>query len=203
MRKRLSWILLIFGVCVIAMFAFVRGKGISATRQPFPGEEQMAKATWRFLIPGDIRTATNPVADTAEVLKDGLEHFADHCAVCHANNGSGDTMIGRRIYPPSPDLRGPRTQGLTDGELFYAIENGIPWTAMPAWRTGTPEGAKSSWELVRFIRHLPALTAEELSQMETFNPKSPADLERDRAIDEFLKGGPTPPKTKSPGHIHK
>jgi len=203
MRRRLWWLLLGLGVGSIALFAFVRGMGISATRQPFPGEERMAKATWRFLIPGDIRAATNPVANTAEVLKGGLEHFADHCAVCHANNGSGDTMIGRRIYPPSPDLRGPRTQGLTDGELFYAIENGIPWTAMPAWRNGTPQGVEASWELVRFIRHLPALTPEELSQMENFNPKSPADLERDRAIEEFLKGGSAPPKAKAPGHIHK
>jgi mono/diheme cytochrome c family protein len=203
MRRRLWWILSVFGVGVIALFAFVRGTGISAIRQPFPGEDRIAKAAWRFLIPGDIRAAINPVANTTEVLQDGLEHFADHCAVCHANNGSGDTMVGRRVFPPSPDLRGPRTQGLTDGELFYAIENGIPWTAMPAWRNGTPEGVESSWALVRFIRHLPALTPEELSQMERFNPKSPADLERDRAIDEFLRGGATPPKVTTTGHTHK
>jgi hypothetical protein len=40
--------------------------------------------------------------------------------------------IGRRVYPPVPDMREAPTQGLTDGELFYAIEQGIPWTAMPA-----------------------------------------------------------------------
>lgn len=203
MRRRLWWVLLLFGAGVIAVLVFVRGMGISAIREPLPGEERIAKAAWRFLMPRDARSAGNPVANTPEALKAGLEHFADHCAVCHANDGSGDTVIGRRIYPPSPDLRGPRTQGLTDGELFYAIERGIPWTAMPAWSNGTPEGAESSWQLVRFIRHLPALTPEELSQMERFNPRSAADLERDRAVDEFLKGGAAPPVTKTPGHIHK
>jgi mono/diheme cytochrome c family protein len=203
MRRWLWWTLLVVGAGGVAVLVFVRGSGISAIRQPFSGEERMAKAAWRFLIPGDVRSATNPVEDTVEVLEAGLEHFADHCALCHANDGSGDTMIGRRIYPPSPDLRGPRTQRLTDGELFYAIENGIPWTAMPAWRNGTAEGVEESWKLVRFIRHLRSLTPQELSQMERFNPRSPADLERDRAIDEFLKGGELPPKTKAPGHIHK
>jgi mono/diheme cytochrome c family protein len=203
MRRWLWWSVLVLGAGVVAVLVIVRGSGISAIRQPLPGEERTAKAAWRFLIPRDVQSATNPVPSTSEVLEEGLKHFADHCAVCHANDGGGDTMIGRRIYPPSPDLRGSRTQGLTDGELFYAIENGIPWTAMPAWRNGTPEGVEASWKLVRFIRHLPSLTPQELSQMERFNLKSPADLERDRAIDEFLKGGEVPPKAKAPGHIHK
>jgi mono/diheme cytochrome c family protein len=203
MRRLLWWILLALGAGVVAVLVFVRGSGISAIRQPFSGEERMAKAAWRFLIPRDVQSATNPLASTAEVLEAGLQHFADHCALCHANDGGGDTMIGRRIYPPPPDLRAPRTQRLTDGELFYAIENGIPWTAMPAWRNGTAEGVEESWKLVRFIRHLSSLTPQELSQMERFNPRSPADLERDRAIDEFLKGGKVPPQTKAPGHIHK
>ena len=97
-------------------------------------------------------------------------------------------MIGRRIFPPSPDMRAASTQSLTDGELFYAIEHGIPWTGMPAWETGTPEGEQDSWKLVRFIRHLPSLTPAELTQMEKLNPKSPA------------APGSAP---KKGGHIHK
>jgi hypothetical protein len=61
---------------------------------------------------------------------------------------------------------------------------------MPAWGNGTPEGQRQTWELVHFIRHLPALTEDELSRMEQFNPRSAAAQARDREIDEFLRGEP-------------
>lgn len=31
----------------------------------------------------------NPLPATAENLREGLEHFADHRAVCHGNSGAG------------------------------------------------------------------------------------------------------------------
>lgn len=98
--------------------------------------------------------------------------------------------IGRRVYPRAPDMRAELTQRISDGELFYAIEQGIPWTAMPGWSTGTPEGEQESWTLVRFIRHLPSLTADELKDMERLNPKPPPNEQREQEIEDFLKGPP-------------
>jgi len=66
----------------------------------------------------------------------GLAHWADHCAICHANDGSGDTPICKRVYPPAPDMRLSATQRMTDGELFFIIRNGIRLSAMPAWDGG-------------------------------------------------------------------
>ena len=204
MRRLILWGVALVFVGVVVAVVFVRGSGISAMREPWPLEERVARAGWRFMIPRETRDAANPVPSTAEVIADGLEHFADHCAVCHGNDGSGDTAIGRRIFPRAPDMRAAGTQGLTDGEVFYAIERGIPWTAMPAWGTGTPEDAEESWKLVRFIRHLPALTPQELTSMEKLNPKSAGELARDREIDEFLKGsGPGVAPPKKGGHVHK
>jgi mono/diheme cytochrome c family protein len=199
-RRRLVWIAG-FVIVVLVAAVLVRGTGISSRRNSFPGEERLARTAWRYLVPSDVRSAANPVPDTPETRQAGLEHFADHCAACHASTGSGETAIGRNVYPPVRDLRGGRSQDLTDGELFYAIEQGIPWTAMPAWGNGTPEGVRSSWELVRFIRHLPSLTADELTAMERLNPKSAADLAQDKAIEDFLAGGKTPPAGKE--HRHK
>src|SRR5215471_5392802 len=109
----------------------------------------------------------------------GRAHWADHCASCHANDGSGDTFMGRHTYPPAPDMRLPATQRMTDGELFYIIQNGIRLTAMPAWGGGGDQDALDSGKLVRFIRHLPNLTGEEKAQMEKMNPKSPAELKEE------------------------
>ena len=130
----------------------------------------------------------NPLAETAVTLRAGMEHWADHCAVCHDNDGRGRTEIGRNLFPPAPDMTALATQDLADGELFYLIEEGVPFTGMPAWASGTPEGERQSWELVQFIRYLPAITEEELREMEALNPRSAADVERDQAIDDFLRG---------------
>ncbi len=126
--------------------------------------------------------------ESAEVLQGAMEHWADHCALCHDNDGTGRTAVVKGFYPPVPNMRDTPTQNMTDGELFYVIERGIPLTGMPAWGTGTPDGERQTWALVRFIRHLPSLTDEEIARMETLNPKSAAQLEEERKIEDFLKG---------------
>ena len=182
----------LLGVCLVlaaVVALWVRGSGISAVHmQEWRFEASLARAAWRFLVPTNIRHSPNPLAPTPEVLTAGRNHWADHCASCHANDGSGETSIGRRMYPRAPDMRAPHTQDLTDGELFYAIEEGIPWTAMPGWSTGTPAGANESWGLVHFIRHLRSLTADDLREMEARNPRVPVDEQREKAIENFLSG---------------
>ncbi|MDF2458986.1 MAG: putative Cytochrome c, partial [Nitrospira sp.] len=146
--------------------------GFSAKTEPHALEVWMARQIRHLAIPIDKRNLTNPVPLTAEVLREGRAHFADHCAVCHANDGSGQTPIGKNVYPKSPDLRLSGTQSMSDGELFWVIHNGIRFTAMPAWGSGDPEKDFDSWQLVHFIRHLPQLTQEELDEMKTLNPKT-------------------------------
>ena len=99
-------------------------------------------------------------------------------------------------------MRLPATQDLTDGELFYIIENGVKMTGMPAWGTGTAEGEQESWHLVNFIRHLPQLSDDELAEMEELNPRGLADW---RALEEerrFLAGDSEPPAVAQP-QTHK
>lgn len=189
-RRFLSYLLALAVLAVSAFLLLAHGAGITANRRAGALEATVARRAWRFLIPADARAAVNPVTISAEVLREAREHWADHCAVCHGNDGTGGTPIGRHVFPPAPDMSGARTQHLTDGELFYAIEQGIPWTAMPAWGNTTEHGEQASWALVHFIRRLPQLTPDEIKDMERFNPRSPADDQRDRDIDDFLKGAP-------------
>jgi mono/diheme cytochrome c family protein len=181
-----------------AVMYWFKGSGFSARDEPTAVEERTALILRSWLTPARYKGLKNPVTASPETLAAGLEHFADHCASCHANDGSGATEMGRNFYPKSPDMRLPRTQNLTDGELFYIIENGVRLTGMPGWSTGTPEGEKSSWQLVHFLRRLPSLTPEELKLMERFNPVSGAQIEEQRRIDEFLNGTDTP----APAHKH-
>ena len=148
----------------------------------------MARRARSAALASDARTRANPVPDTPEVLAQGRAHWADHCAICHGNDGAGDTQMGKRTYPPAPDMRLPETQQMTDGELFYIIQNGIRLSGMPAWGGGSGHDEEDSWKLVRFIRHLPQLTVEEKKEMEKMNPKSPDDLKEEEEEERFLKG---------------
>ena len=149
----------------------------------------MARGFRHAAIPANANLLTNPMPATPEMLEHGRNHWADHCATCHANNGSGETEIGRNLYPKAPDMRQTKTQSLSDGELYYIIRNGIRMTGMPAW--GNPELGDSdseSWKLVLFIRHLPELTADDEKAMEKFNPKSDAEREEEQQEEDFLNG---------------
>src|ERR671918_2329156 len=137
-------------------------------------------------VPSDLRGRKNPVPLTSEVMAEGKAHFADHCAVCHGNDGKGQTAMGPNFYPKVPDLTLPETQSQSDGELFATIENGVRLTAMPAWGDGTTESAYASWTLVHFIRHLPKLTEQELSEMEKLNPRPHAEWAQLQEEERFL-----------------
>jgi mono/diheme cytochrome c family protein len=166
--------------------------GLGARDEPLAIEVFLARVMRRYAVPADLRDRKNPVLLTPEILTEAREHFADHCAYCHGNNGKGQTEIGPRMYPKVPDMTRPETQSLSDGALFATIENGIRLTGMPGWGDGTAESAEQSWRLVHFIRHLPRISPEEIAKMEKLNPTSPAEMERAREEEEFLAGGAGP-----------
>lgn len=187
--------LVVAGLALLAGLTLLHG-GISTRAEPSALEVRLARTFRGWAIPRAVRAAVNPVPPSAEAVAKGLAHFADHCASCHGNDGAGQTALGRALYPRVPDLRAPGTQRLTDGELFYIIENGVRLTGMPAW--GGPGTETGSWQLVRFIRHLPDLTEQELERMEALNPRSPDEWRALQDEDAFLRG--EVPSPREPGH---
>ena len=195
-------LVVIAGVAGGVLAYSIARRGLSARAEPAWVEVLVARAMRRLATPREVSSMTNTLEPTEAVLTEGLEHFADHCAVCHANNGSGDTAIGRGLYPRAPDMRAAPTQELSDGELFSIIENGIRLTGMPAWGTGTPEGERASWGLVHFIRRLPKLTDDEISRMEALNPKGAEQWREEEEARRFLAGEDPQPTAVSP-HKHE
>jgi mono/diheme cytochrome c family protein len=158
-----------------------------ARQAPSQPETALARFFRSLSLPSGASQNKNPFALSPELLQEASRHFADHCASCHGNDGGGNTEMGRNLYPPAPDLRLGATQKLSDGELYYIIHNGVRWTGMPAW--GEPGEDAGSWKLVWFVRHLPHLTADELHDMERFNPHSAAEREEEKQEEDFLNGG--------------
>jgi mono/diheme cytochrome c family protein len=197
MRPRLRLVLLSGVVIALATVTAVgwaiTTRGFSARDEPWPIEAAIATRLRRLSVPSAARTAVNPVPKSPEVLQEAMAHFADHCAMCHANDGSGATDLGLGLYPPPPDMREAATQQLSDGELFYVIHNGIRFTGMPAFGPNDPAQDLDSWKLVHFIRHLPRISEEELAEMREMNPRSPMQIRMEEEMKRFLEGeSPSP-----------
>jgi mono/diheme cytochrome c family protein len=205
MRTLLKALLLLVVLAAMlgaAAVAYVSTTGLSAREQPGAIETAVARRVRQLAVARRARDLVNPVSRSPEAIADGLAHFADHCASCHANDGSGNTAMGRNMFPRAPDMRLAPTQDLSDSELFWIIENGIRFTGMPAWSTGERAGEEASWRLVHFIRYLPHLTPADLEQMEALNPRSPEEIRQQKEEEEFLSGDePAPPPAKTP-HKH-
>lgn len=204
MTRATRWILIIvIGVGAAAAAAgvlLIAGRGFSAREEPTAVEAFAARRLRSLAMPRAARNERNPVAPLPEVLSEAMAHFADHCAFCHGNDGSGDTPIGRGLYPKAPDMRRAETQNLTDGEIYYIIQNGIRLTGMPAFGQDTAGPDLDSWKLVHFIRHLPNITVEEVQQMKSMNPKSPQEWLEEEAMRRFLEGDDSQPAL--PNHQH-
>ena len=170
-RTVLITLVLVVAVCVVA-FLYLRTVGIGTRPAPGPIERRVANAIRALALPREVKTRPNPVPASADARTRGMEHFARYCAMCHANDGSGLNAPIAGVFPPPPDMRSETTQGLTDGEIFYIIENGVRFTAMPAFGTGKedPKGEELAWQLVHFIRHLPQISPDEIAEMKQRNP---------------------------------
>ena len=132
---------------------------VAATKPPGKLEEALARFALNRAVARRAPKASNPLPASAEVLRDGLAHYRENCAQCHGAPGVEASEAGQGLNPPAPDLTLPRVQKRPDGELYWIVANGIRMTGMPAFQPTHKE--KEIWEIVAFLRHLDALTAEE------------------------------------------
>lgn len=131
---------------------------VAATRERRLLDGALAYASTRSIAhhAGD---APNPLARDAGAVKRGLELYRHDCVACHGAPGATPAGFAAGLHPAPPYLASREVQSFSDGMLYQAISGGIGSTGMPAFaRSRSPEDI---WSIVAFLRHLPALTAEE------------------------------------------
>lgn len=111
----------------------------------------------KLSVPPESRDQVNPYANDPSAWRSAVAHYEDHCASCHGTDGRGHTEMGEHMYPRVPDLSGASVQQLSDGTLFYIIQNGVRWTGMPGWKS--EHRADETWRLVALVRQIPSLPA--------------------------------------------
>ena len=102
-----------------------------------------------------------------DVRTTGKSLYDRRCATCHGVSGRADTPIAKLLQTPPRNFSDPVEMArLTDDQMYQAIKEGRPGTAMPAW--GPVLSALQIGDLMDHIRSLtaprpPTLTAEQLS----------------------------------------
>ncbi len=146
----------------LAVFGIVLATGaidMAASRPPSTLEQFVGGTLAGRSVARRAPKGKNPLPQTPEVLRAGLEHYRDNCVICHGAPGMPPGDAGKGLNPPPPDLASPDSQEASDGELYQIIAHGIRMTGMPAWLPTHSE--KEIWQIVAFVRHLPTLSWEE------------------------------------------
>jgi mono/diheme cytochrome c family protein len=67
---------------------------------------------------------------------DAAQLYHDYCSVCHGDNGDGESLAKQGMIPPPRDFTSPASAvELGNERIVRAIRDGIPGTAMSAWKS--------------------------------------------------------------------
>jgi mono/diheme cytochrome c family protein len=107
-----------------------------------------------------------PSLDDSSRIAIGAGHYAALCVGCHLAPGVTKSDLRPGLYPHPPNLA---QQDLGDAQrAFWIIKHGIKMSAMPAWGKSLDDAA--IWDIVAFVRSMPAMTPEEFQQLSLAHP---------------------------------
>ncbi len=102
-------------------------------------------------LPGRYRSLAVPDQLLASVAarERGRALFLQHCAICHGLHADGRGIRSEGLDPAPADFTNPEFhESVTPRQIFYWIQNGVPGTAMPAWKIFSD---RETWELAAYI----------------------------------------------------
>ncbi len=102
--------------------------------------------------PASAKKLKNPVTMNEETVASGRALYAKHCATCHGEDGKAKTETAAAMKRKPTDLTAKAMQGLTDGEIWWVITNGIAKSKMPAVKAKATE--QERWQMSLYVKHL-------------------------------------------------
>ena len=107
-----------------------------------------------------------PSLGDASQVEAGGSRYATLCVGCHLAPGLTKSDLRRGLYPHPPDLA--QAEIVDAQRAFWTIKHGIKMSAMPAWGKSLDDA--TIWELVAFVRKLPAMTPEQYRRLAQRRP---------------------------------
>lgn len=102
-------------------------------------------------VPEKAKRRRNPVAATAESLREGAALYRTRCELCHGATGDGQGPWVEKLPVKPADFTDRQMMGeMTDGEIFWKISKGRD--EMPRFELQL--SPRRRWHLVNYLRML-------------------------------------------------
>ncbi|MEX6500876.1 FTR1 family protein [Pseudomonas zhanjiangensis] len=138
-------------------------QGIASLRQGIERREQGSAVAAQARQLAATLARAYAVSQTPAITPDparGAPLFAQHCSVCHGQQGAGDGPAGIGLEPPPANLRDlARMDRLSLYDLYNTIGLGIDGTDMTAFADQLDE--RQRWDLASYIAGFSAAPAAE------------------------------------------
>ncbi len=92
----------------------------------------------------------NPLPATPAVVAEGALYYGYYCAMCHGDDGRGQTPVGESYDPRPTDLASPAVGALSDGDLYRRMLSGRGHA--PVMTATVPPERR--WQIVLHLRRL-------------------------------------------------
>lgn len=142
-----NFALAIFTVLICASLAFAH----EPEKAQCPQDRKTPQAPAEFL------QMTNPLEVTEKRINKGkvlyqTEATPLQCIHCHGEKGDGTAEMGLEANPVARNFTcSPTMESISDGQMFWAIRNGVPKTSMPTY---SDLKDWQIWVLIQYIRSL-------------------------------------------------
>ncbi len=152
-------IALTLAVALTGAYALVRSGLIPANADAKPGwlETWAAGTSLDATLAREAPKGSNPVPPTEQNLLEGVQLFAQNCAVCHgsAKGAASPSPIAQGLYQKPPQLATDGVEDDPEGDSFWKIKHGIRLTGMPSF--GHSLSDRQIWTLALFLKHMDKL----------------------------------------------
>jgi mono/diheme cytochrome c family protein len=148
----------VIAAAIAGIIVYTGAYNTAATIPPSGLEKALANAVFDRSVARRAPKTKNPLSGP-DVVRAGMAHYREMCVTCHGAPGVDASEAGEGLNPPAPDLTKADVQSMTDGELFWVVQQGVRMTGMPAF--GPTHKDPEIWKIVAFMRHLPQITKDE------------------------------------------
>ncbi len=118
-----------------------------------------------LVIPADL--------DSPGRIALGARTYAAVCSNCHGTPGLGQNPIALSMRP-SPQYLPAVVGQFSDSELAWIVDNGVRFSAMPAW----PADGRldETWSVVAFLKQLPDMTPADYAALTATDPMAMTEM---------------------------
>lgn len=102
--------------------------------------------------PASAKKLKSPLKVDGEAIAAGRALFNRNCASCHGEDGKSRTDIAAAMKKKPTDLTAKEMSGITDGEIYWVITNGIKNSGMPAFKARVKD--QERWQMTLYVKHL-------------------------------------------------